>query len=139
MTPNFSWTLLRSAGHRRTEDVLAGDARKFHAEVSKMLADVPVAHWQSYLRFQTVDGASPFLSEAFAEENFNFYSKTLRGQKEMKPRWKRVLEPVNGQAGEALGQMYVKVAFPPESKARMQELVANLSAALKVRIENLAG
>jgi putative endopeptidase len=69
---------------------------EFHAEVSKMLADVPAAQWQSYLRFHTVDGASPYLSDAFVQENFNFYNKTLRGQKEMKPRWKRVLDVHRG-------------------------------------------
>ena len=93
---------------------------------------------QSYLRFHTVDGASPYLSDAFVQENYNFYSKTLRGQKELKERGKRVLDVVEGQTGEALGQMYVKVAFTPESKARMETLVKNLSEALKVRIENLA-
>jgi putative endopeptidase len=56
----------------------------------------------------------------------------------MKARWKRVLRTLNGQAGEALGQMYVQVAFPAESKARMEKLVQNLREALKVRIENLA-
>jgi putative endopeptidase len=95
----------------------------FHAEVSKMLADVPAAQWQSYLRFHTIDQASPYLSDAFVEENFNFYNKTMRGQKELKERGKRVLSTIEQQAGEALGQMYVKVAFPAESKARMQELV----------------
>ncbi len=110
----------------------------FHQEVGKMLGDVPVEQWQTYLRFHTVDGASPYLSDAFVNENFEFYGKTLRGQKEQKPRWKRVLGTVEGQAGEALGQLYVKVAFPPEAKARMEKLVHNLREALKARIEKLA-
>jgi putative endopeptidase len=84
-----------------------------------------------------VDKAAPYLSDAFVQANYEFYGKTLRGQKEIQPRWKRVLNTIEGQAGEALGQMYVEVAFPAESKARMQELVGNLSEALKVRIENL--
>jgi putative endopeptidase len=137
MTPNFSWTRFFEAQGIAPPAMFSMAIPDFHAEFSKMLADEPIAHWQAYLRFQSVDGVSPFLSDAFAEENFNFYSKTLRGQKEMQPRWKRALNAVNGQAGEALGQLYVKENFPPESKARMQELVANLSAALKVRIENL--
>ena len=72
-----------------------------------------------------------------SQENFDFYDKTMRGQKELKERGKRVLDTIENQAGEALGQMYVKVAFPPESKARMEELVKNLRDALKGRIENL--
>ena len=102
-----------------------------------MLTEESPANWRAYLRFHTVDQAAPFLSDAFAEENFNFYSKTLRGQKEMQPRWKRTLSTLNGMAGEAFGQVYVAKTFPPESKARMETLVANLSAALKTRIENL--
>src|SRR5690606_40569798 len=73
----------------------------------------------------------------FVQENFNFYSATLRGKKEMKPRWKRVLGTINNQAGEALGQLYVQVAFPAESKAKMEALVANLGQALEARIQNL--
>jgi putative endopeptidase len=53
----------------------------FHAEVSKMLADVPAAQWQSYLRFHTVDKASPFLADAFVQENYDFYNKTLRARR----------------------------------------------------------
>jgi putative endopeptidase len=138
LTPNFSWTKFFESQGVAAPKTFSLAMPEFHAEVSKMLADTPVAAWKSYLRFQTIDGASPFLSEAFVQENFNFYRKALRGQKEMKPRWKRVLDTVEGQAGEALGQMYVKVAFPAESKVRMDELVKNLRASLKGRIEGLA-
>lgn len=138
LAPNFPWTKFFESQGLAAPKMFSLAIPAFHAEVSKMLADVPAAQWKSYLRYQTIDGASPFLSEPFVQENFNFYRKALRGQKEMKPRWKRVLDTVEGQAGEALGQMYVKVAFPSESKARMTELVQNLRDALKVRIENLA-
>ncbi|WP_203321554.1 M13 family metallopeptidase [Pseudoxanthomonas beigongshangi] len=136
LTPNFSWTrFFESQGVKADKFSLAMPG--FHQEVSKMLGDTDPAIWRAYLRFHTVDGASPYLSDAFANENFNFYAKTLRGQKEIKPRWKRVLDTVEGEAGEALGQMYVKVAFPAESKAKMETLVGNLRTALKTRLENL--
>ncbi len=138
LAPNFSWTRFFESQGVAAPKMFSLAIPDFHAEVDKMLGDTPVATWKSYLRFQTVDGASPYLSEPFVQENFNFYRKALRGQKEMKPRWKRVLDTVEGQAGEALGQMYVQVAFPPESKARMEQLVKNLSEALKGRIEALA-
>ena len=99
-----------------------------------MLADVPAADWQASLRFHTVDDASPFLSEPFAQESFEFYNKTMRGQQEQKARWKRVLGALEQGAGEAFGQMYVDVAFPADSKARMETLVQNLRTALKARI-----
>lgn len=136
LTPNFSWTrFFESQGVKADKFSLAMPG--FHQEVSKMLGDTDPATWRAYLRFHTVDGASPYLSDAFVNENFNFYAKTLRGQKEIKPRWKRVLDTVEGEAGEALGQMYVKVAFPAESKAKMETLVGNLRTALKSRLENL--
>ncbi|NDK39639.1 peptidase [Pseudoxanthomonas gei] len=138
LTPNFSWTeFFKSQGVPTTGNFsLAIPA--FHQEVSKMLADTAPATWRSYLRFHAVDGASPFLSQAFVDENYNFNGKILNGQKEIKQRWKRVLDTIESQAGEALGQMYVKVAFPAESKAKMEALVGNLRTALKARIENLA-
>ena len=138
IAPNFPWTKFFESQGVKTPAAFSFAMPEFHAEVSKMLADVPAVEWQSYLRFHVVDAASPYLSDAFVEENFNFYRKTLRGQKENKERWKRVLDVIEAQAGEAFGQMYVQVAFPAESKKQMQELVQNLSNALKARIENLA-
>ena len=137
LAPNFAWTKFFESQGVAVPKMFSLSIPAFHAEVSKMLADVPAAQWQSYLRFHTVDKASPFLSDAFVQENFAFYNQAMRGQKELKERGKRVLDTIENQAGEALGQMYVKVAFSPESKARMQELVKNLSDALKVRIEKL--
>jgi putative endopeptidase len=137
LTPNFTWTRFFESQGVTAPEKFSLSVPSFHQEVSKMLADTDPAIWRSYLRFHTIDKASPYLSDDFANENFNFYAKTLRGQKEIKPRWKRVLATVEEQAGEALGQMYVKVAFSPESKARMEALVENLGTALKARIENL--
>ncbi|WP_206859690.1 M13-type metalloendopeptidase [Lysobacter changpingensis] len=138
LAPNFPWTKFFESQGVAVPAMFSLSIPEFHAEVSKMLAEVPAQQWQSYLRFHTVDSASPFLSDAFVQENFNFYNKTLRGQSELKERGKRVLDTIESEAGEAMGQMYVKVAFPAESKARMEELVKNLSASLKTRIENLA-
>lgn len=138
LAPNFPWTKFFESQGVAAPAMFSLSIPAFHQEVSKMLADVPAAQWQSYLRFHTVDSASPYLSDAFVEENFNFYNKTLRGQSELKERGKRVLDTIENEAGEAMGQMYVKVAFPAESKARMEELVKNLSASLKTRIEGLA-
>jgi putative endopeptidase len=137
LTPNFSWTAYFSGLGVKAPGRFSLGMPAFHQEVSKMLVDVPAADWQAYLRYQLVDNASPFLSDAFATERFAFYRKTLRGQLEQEPRWKRVITTLEDSAGEAMGQIYVQVAFPPESRARMQQLVQNLTAALKVRIEKL--
>ena len=136
-TPNFSWTALFDTLKVPAKDKFSLAQPGFFGELDKMLADVPAATWQAYLRFHTVDNAAPYLSMAFEQASFDFFSKTLRGQQEMQPRWKRVLESVNGAMGEALGQLYVDAVFPAESKVAMQHLVENLSVALKARLEAL--
>lgn len=137
MTPNFPWSqFFETLGLERPETFSLA-MTDFFGAFDAMLADTPPDAWQSYLRFHTIDNMAPFLTEALEQQNFAFYGKTLRGQQEQQERWKRVLNTLNGSIGEALGQLYVEVAFPPESKAKMQTLVANLSDALKVRLEGL--
>ncbi|MEO6234400.1 MAG: M13-type metalloendopeptidase [Thermomonas sp.] len=135
-SPNFSWSDFFAANGLKVEH-FSQSQPKFFVEFNKMLADVPVAQWQAYLRIKAIDGMAPFLASKFNDERFDFYSKTLRGQKEQKARWKRVLDTVEGSSGEALGQLYVKEYFPAESKAEMEKLVNNLRDALKARLEKL--
>ena len=136
LSPHFPWSeFLKAQGV--SVDGFSLSQPKFFAELDRMVADVPVAQWQAYLRAHTIDGLSPFLSDAFADEQFAFYGKTLRGQQEMKPRWKRVLGATEDSVGEALGQLYVRQYFPAESKQEMEKLVGNLRVALKARLEKL--
>lgn len=137
LAPNFPWSKFFESQKVATPEWFSLSVPAFHQEVSKMIADVPVAEWKSWLRFKLLDDASPYLSDAFVSERFDFYGKTLAGQKEQRPRWKRVLGFIEASAGEAMGERYVEVAFPASSKERMLELVNNLRAALKTRIENL--
>ncbi len=137
LTPNFPWTAFFESQGIEVPATFSLSVPSFHQEVDAMLVDVPVEQWKSYLRFHVVDGASPYLSDAFAQQNYAFHNKTLGGQQEIEPRWKRVLGTVDEEVGQAMGQLYVQVAFPPESKAKMEALIKNLSDALKLRIENL--
>jgi putative endopeptidase len=137
LTPAFKWSEFFDAQGIARPNMFSLAQPDFHKEFDAMLGDTPIATWQAYLRFKTIDSAAPFLADNVAQANFEFYGKTLNGQQEMQARWKRVLNTINGQLGEALGQEYVAVAFSPEAKAKMEQLVANLTAALKVRIENL--
>ena len=137
ITPAFDWGAYFDANGIARPEQFSLSNPDFFKTLDGMFASVPMEDWKAYLRFHTVDGLSPYLSKAFVDQNFAFYGKTLRGQQEQKERWKRVLGTVNDTAGEALGELYVDVAFPAESKAQMQKLVENLSAALKVRLENL--
>src|SRR5690606_3296926 len=99
LTPNFPWTTFFESQGVTTPEMFSLAIPAFHEEVSKMLADVPADQWQAYLRFHTVDGASPYLSDEFVQENFNFYSQAMRGQKEMKDRGKRVLSAIENEPG----------------------------------------
>jgi len=136
-TPNFSWTAFFAALDVPAPEMFSLAHPQFFKEFDAMLADVPLAQWQAWLRFRAIDGASPYLSSAFETANFEFYRQALAGQKEMPPRWKRVLGALNGSMGEGFGQLYVAQAFPPESKVKMEALVSNLMLALKGRLENL--
>ncbi|HKP70555.1 MAG TPA: M13 family metallopeptidase [Pyrinomonadaceae bacterium] len=137
LTPNFSWThyLAERSAPTFTDMNLAPP--KFFTEVNSMMKDVPVEHWKTYLRWMTVNSAAPFLAKPFADENFNFFNKYMGGQKERQPRWKTCVQATDNALGEALGMEFAKRAFTPAMKARMNELIDNLMAALKSRIDNL--
>ena len=137
LTPNFSWTRFFEAQGIDQPKLFSVSNPDYFREVDAMLVDVPVEQWKSYLRFHLVDGAAPYLSDPFVQQNYAFFGRVLGGQQEIKPRWKRVLDGVNSHVGQAMGQLYVQVAFPPEAKAEMETLIGHLGQALKLRIENL--
>jgi putative endopeptidase len=109
----------------------------FFKAFAGQLSSVPIPDWRTYLRWHLGRHESPYLTDAFVKEDFQFYSETLNGTKKMLPRWKRVVAEVDGDIGEALGQLYVDEYFPPEAKARVLSLVANLRAALREDIATL--
>ena len=97
----------------------------------------PVAVLQDYLSWKVINSAASYLSDDFVHASFEFYGKTLSGSKELRPRWRRSIDAVNGALGEAVGQLYVAKYFPPEAKERMVRLVDNLQVALGERINQL--
>lgn len=109
----------------------------FFEDFGGMFGDVDVETWQHYLTFRLVDRFAGALSENFGERRFEFYGKVLNGTTEQEPRWKRGVSAVDGAMGEILGQLYVAEYFPPEAKARMEELVDNLIVAYGESIRNL--
>ncbi|MBU6248933.1 MAG: M13 family metallopeptidase [Xanthomonadaceae bacterium] len=137
ITPHFRWEQFFKDQGVTIDKGFSLSQPTFFAEFDKLLASAPAAQWQAYLRFHVIDDASPYLSTAFQDNRYDFYGKTLSGQPQQKPLWKRVLGTVNGAMGMALGELYVKKEFTPEAKARAQELVDNVRNALKARIENL--
>jgi putative endopeptidase len=109
----------------------------FFKAFAGQLASVPAADWQTYLRWHLGRHESPYLSDPFVQENFHFYSEQLNGTTKILPRWKRVVAEIDGDVGESLGQLYVSEYFPPEAKARILKLVADLRSALRDDLSTL--
>lgn len=137
ITPNFSWANYMTArGVPAVTEINLGQP-VFFKEVNLMLREVSLEDWKTYLRWMTINAAAPTLSKSFADENFNFYSRYLSGTKEQQPRWKTCVNAVDNHLGEALGQEYIKKAFTPAARARMNEMIDNLLAAMKDRVNKL--
>ncbi len=109
----------------------------FFTELSQTVSRFPIDDWKTYLTWRVLNGSAPLLSDAFVKEDFDFSGKTLQGTPEMQPRWQRGVQLVEGVLGMAVGKLYVAKHFPPEAKARMKQLVANLIAAYRVDIQAL--
>ena len=134
LTPHFSWEdYFAGLGLPKTLQINMAHPEFFQA-ADKLLVEVPVEDWKTYLRWNLVNAAADALSSKFETENFNFYGKTLSGRKEQFPLWRRCVSATDSNLGEALGQEYVRRAFTPEAKARMQTMVNNLLAAFHDRL-----
>ncbi|MEP6819918.1 MAG: M13 family metallopeptidase [bacterium] len=134
---NFDWaTYARKLGAPKFTEINVAHP-DFFKGVDQMLVSVPIDDWKTYLRWHLVHDAADALSTAFVNEDFDFYARKLNGTKENQPRWRRCVVAADQHLGEALGEVYVKKAFPPEAKARMKELVNNLIVALREDIPTL--
>jgi putative endopeptidase len=109
----------------------------FFKGVEIMLKKHPLEHWKVYLRWQVLTGSTPALGDAFVQESFDFFGRTLVGAKQIQPRWRRCVDSTDSMLGEALGQAYVARAFPPENKDRVLKLVQDLNTALAKDIDSL--
>jgi len=108
---------------------------EYLSAISDLLTITDMDAIRAYLAWNVINSAAPYLSKEFVEADFQFYGKVLSGKEENSPRWKRVINTIDGSLGEALGQMYVKSYFPAEAKDRMDQLVKNLQWALGERIK----
>jgi putative endopeptidase len=136
MTPKFNWSRYLDRQHVPQAD-LNVDQPKYMDEVEHELETAPLSDWKTYLKWGVVNAAASALSKPFVDEDFAFYGAYLRGQKEIKPRWKRCIETEDSLLGEALGQRYVERYFPPAAKARITELVKNVLSAMGDTIHDL--
>ena len=102
----------------------------------QLMTQTPLATLKAYMAKSFLSGNAPLLSSELDDANFEFYGRTIGGQEEQQERWKRGISAVEGALGEQLGALYVERYFPPESKARMDALVANLSRAMSTALDN---
>jgi putative endopeptidase len=138
LTPNADWNAYFKAIDLSDVPYVIVGQPEFFTRVNEMLTSIPIEDWRTYLRWDLIHATAEFLSEPFERENFHFYGETLRGVKQMQPRWKRVINTLDSTMGEALGQLYVDKYFPPAAKRRMDELVKNIMAAYRQRIQTRA-
>ena len=135
--PGFDWTAYLDAAGLGDQDAFIVSQPSAFAGMAKVFAGTPLTTLKDWATLHTAKDAAPMLSKAFVDENFAFNGTVLSGQPEIQPRWKRGVNGVNGAMGEAVGKLYVDKYFPPESKAKMDELVKNIIAAMDERLANL--
>ena len=137
ISPQFPWTVYFARVGMPSLSSLNVTSPAFFKAMNETLEKASLADWKTYLRWHLVHADAPFLSAAFLNENFAFYGKTLRGQQELKPRWKRCTEYVDDYLGEALGQVYVDKYFSPEAKQQALKIVQEIQAAMEKDINGL--
>jgi len=138
LTPAFDWGVYLKRIGMGHLDVFNVTEPKFYTAFNAMLSAESLADIKTYLRWHVVHETAPYLSSAFVNENFDFYSKTLRGVPELKPRWKRCVQLVDRQLGEALGREFVRLTFGPKLKAKALEMTRQIEKALQQDLETLS-
>lgn len=138
LTPGYDWNAaLAAAGVGNKLEYVIVAQPSYLTGFNKVVEKTDLATLKSYFEWQLLREYSPYLSKAFVDANFAFYGTVLTGVSENRPRWKIGVSTVEGALGEALGRQYVGKYFPAERKARMEELVKNVTAAYAQSIETL--
>jgi len=135
-TPSLDWQQMLAKLNVTGQDTVLVNAPKFFTSLDGLLTSTPLADWQTYLQWNVLKSAAPYLSTDFVDANFAF-TQALTGQKVQTPRWQRMSSLTDNTIGELLGQLYVQKHFKPEAKVRMDEMIANLIKAYEIRIKNL--
>ncbi|MEO0311186.1 MAG: Neutral endopeptidase [Bacteroidota bacterium] len=136
-TPNINWqVMLANMGIKNPDTVVIGQPEFFTA-LDKLVKETSLDTWKDYCRWQYLNTFSPYLNKELDQAHFNFYAKTLSGQQEQKPRWKRIVEQTDGSLGELIGQVYVDEHLPKGSKEKLMEIGLNIKAVYAERIKAL--
>ena len=137
VAPDFDWNAFFSASSVPKFEILNVSWPDFFRDVDSQVKSASLEDWQTYIRWHVAHSRAPFLSSAFVNANFEFYRKYLRGATELQPRWKRCVQYVDDDLGEALGQVYVRKTFGPELKTSTVEMTRQIEDAMAVRIQQL--
>ncbi len=137
IAPAFDWATFMAAVQVPKVGVANVGWPAFFEEVNSQLKSASLQDWQNYLRFHVANSDAPYLSSPFVNENFAFYRQYLRGAKELQPRWKRCVQYVDDELGEALGQVYVRKTFSPQTKEAALDMTRQIEDAMAQRIQQL--
>jgi putative endopeptidase len=137
LTSIINWNDFFATAEFKDFDTLIVRQPDFFKALNNTLKKFPLEDWKDYVSYHFINDFSGDLSIAFEQANFDFYSTTLNGVKEMKPRWKRALSKSNGTVGESLGKLFVEKHFPEESKQMVLDMINNISAVFKERVQQL--
>lgn len=137
LTPNFNWTVFfKESGLANVDSVIVGQPEYLTA-LNASLTKFGIDDWKNYLKYKFVRGMASYLDDATYKEVFSFYSQTLRGVQQPKPRWKRVVEQTDSYMGELIGQVYVAEYLPAGTKEKLQEIGNAVKEVYAERIKNL--
>lgn len=135
--PGFDWSAWADAlGVAETPEWVLHQPSFFTA-FAALVPQTPLDTWKAWLAARVITDAAPFMHAELSDARFDFFNRTLTGQQEQRDRWKRGVALVNASVGEALGQLYVERHFPPQARARMDAMIANLLEAYRQSISDL--
>ena len=140
LTPGFDWKIWLDGGELPEAGFETTIVREpdFFKGIADLLADFDHESWSSWLKWQVISAAAPYLHDEVVAQNFAFYGTTLSGTLQLRERWKRAVSVVESAVGEAVGRIYVEKHFPAQARAEMEVLVENLVGAYRESITNLS-
>ena len=128
-------SFFESAGIKGIDEVVVRHTE--YIQKLDMAFKKPINTWKTYMKWHLLNDMASNLSSDFEQQKFDFYATTMRGTKQMKPRWKRALEKCDATVGEQLGKLFVEKHFPEESKQQVLDMIANINEVFKERVKEL--
>jgi putative endopeptidase len=134
LTPGIDWSLYFTGLGIKVPDTVIVANLEFYENLGNVIKKYSVNDWKLFLKWKVIHEAAPFLSSKVENEDFNFFARTVKGAKQMKPRWKRTNNVINAAIGEILGKIYVEKYFSASAKEKVQNMVDNLIASYRERL-----